>query len=132
MMKGSDSKDSGGRVVFVDVVVLEIAVVLACLGSTAALTALIQAASAVIVLEKYIFCCIILGHSGKLRMMKWLQKQRRIFFIYAQNKTQSSTVQCDACMTIPCSVCSHISYLRAILGPVRVLCMQVRHKPSLE
>lgn len=53
MIKGSESRDSGGSVVFVDVVVLDTAVVLACLGSTAALTALMPAASAVIVLEKY-------------------------------------------------------------------------------
>jgi len=55
MMKGSDSRDSGGRVVFVEVVELEIAVVLFCLGSTAALTELMPAASAVMVLEKYMF-----------------------------------------------------------------------------
>jgi len=55
-MKGSESRDSGGRVVvLVDVVVLDTAVVFICLGSTAALTALMPTASAVIVLEKYMF-----------------------------------------------------------------------------
>ena len=54
MMKGSESRDSGGRVVFVDVVVLETVVVFICLGSTAAATALMLASTA-IALEKYIF-----------------------------------------------------------------------------
>jgi hypothetical protein len=52
MMKLSEFKDSGGRVVFVDVVVFEMAVVFICLGKTAAVAALIH--STVIALVKYI------------------------------------------------------------------------------
>jgi hypothetical protein len=54
MIKLSESRDSGGRVVFVDVVVLEMAVVFICLGRTAAVAALMLA-SAVIALVKYMF-----------------------------------------------------------------------------
>lgn len=101
-MKGSESKDSGGRVVLVVVVVLETVVVLACLGSTAALTALMPAASAVIVLEKYI-----LPYKDEIMCEVEIDTVTAVAakdFLYAQNKTQSSTVQCGACMTIPCSV----------------------------
>jgi hypothetical protein len=56
-MKLSEFRDNGGRVVFVDVVVLEMAVVFICLGRTAAVTALMLA-SAVIALEKYMVCCM--------------------------------------------------------------------------
>jgi hypothetical protein len=52
-MKLSESRDSGGRVVFVDVVVFEIAVVFICLGRTAAVAAP-RLTSTVIALEKYI------------------------------------------------------------------------------
>lgn len=53
MMRLSEFKDSGGRVVFVGVVVFEIAVLFICLGRTAAeVTA--PMASAKIALVKYI------------------------------------------------------------------------------
>jgi hypothetical protein len=54
MMKLSEFKDSGGRVVFADVVVFEMAVVFICLGRTAAVTALMLH-STVIAAVKYIF-----------------------------------------------------------------------------
>jgi hypothetical protein len=53
MMKLSEFRDGGGRVVFVDVVVFEMAVMFICLGRTAAAAALMLH-STEIALVKYI------------------------------------------------------------------------------
>lgn len=54
MMKSSESRDTGGSVVLVDVV-LERPVLLTCLGSTAAVTALTLRTSEVNAFEKCMF-----------------------------------------------------------------------------